>query len=110
MPISTPMGGIVMRFPTAQADAAREARETCAGLSLQPDSQRPTDLQLRDLYDRYLEKRNCLEADGYAIEAPPSVDEFVETYFTDPWLPYNSIPKTLDQREWDRLNRVCPQP
>lgn len=63
-------------------------------------------------YDQVATKE-CLEAEGYVIADPPTVEVFVETYTTssEPWVAYTSVAVLdLSPAEWDRLNEVCPQP
>ncbi|MGA7096429.1 MAG: hypothetical protein WB245_02555 [Acidimicrobiia bacterium] len=92
-----------------QLATARAILDAClAGLNL-PSPQAPSEEQLAELYGDLLEVKECLEAEGYTVEPPPSLGLFIESYKTGPWHPYNSLPN-LDQAEWERLNDRCPQP
>jgi hypothetical protein len=72
-----------------------------------------TRTQLEGLYKEHLATRECLEGEAYTIEKPPSLDKFVE--MQGRWSAYDSLIDDmangkLNEGEWNRLNRVCPQP
>lgn len=55
-----------------------------------------------------METAACLQAEGYTISAPPTLDEFLAEQ-DSPWHPYLEV-RPSDPEEWERINRVCPQP
>lgn len=94
--------------PEQHATALGTLDACLAGLNL-PEYEPPTLEKVTEIYANLVEVRRCLEAEGYAISDPPSLDVFAESYSIGaPWHPYNSLPN-VDQSEWERLNRECPQ-
>lgn len=68
-----------------------------------------TEEQIRLVYAHQLVTKECLEAEGYEISEPPSVERFIDTYDTEPWHAYDDLPSGMSRTEWERLNDVCPQ-
>lgn len=64
---------------------------------------------IQPLYDSLVAMRDCLIEEGYEIADAPALDTFFESYLTDPWHPYLSIPLELGEGEWNRLQEACPQ-
>ncbi len=96
-------------LPEPQATAADSLADACMeGLRIPPYQQYSAE-ELAVLYDELLETKACLEEHGYDIDPPPSKQTFVESYYTDPWNPYVSLPD-VSPAEWDKLQEDCPQP
>ena len=70
-----------------------------------------TQEQVTEFFHQQLGTNACLEAEGYTIDDPPSLDTFSDSYMSgqDIWLAYGSLP-VLSQQEWYRIQEVCPQP
>jgi len=77
-----------------------------------PPPQRRTDREtaLR-VYQKYLEVRDCLEAEGYQTIEPPSQETFVEQFASGSgeWHPYNGLEtQYASQAEQERVEAKCP--
>jgi hypothetical protein len=73
------------------------------------------DRQRHLLYAAELRENDCLEAEGYAVAAAPSLQVFLDQYDTAPWSAMASssvaeLSETMPESEWQALNRACPQP
>lgn len=69
----------------------------------------PTDEYYNGLYDYYLTLTDCLEAEGFVIEEPPSREVFVESDGVS-WYPYQDIgAETIGLGRWNELQEQCPQ-
>lgn len=68
--------------------------------------------ELEALYKKQLATKECLEAEGYTIEEPPSEEAFVKN--RGGWIAYGSLDPNKDKSgnpdEWVRINEKCPQP
>ena len=103
--------GLSQEVPPDQVDmftAVLYARR--AGLQL-PPSEPPSDEWLAEYYQKQLDTKACLEAEGYSISDPPSLDMFIDVYRSGqpPWTAYQSL-RQISRVEWQRLETVCPQP
>ncbi len=70
------------------------------------------DDQIRYLYDYYSQVMTpCLEAEGYQVPDPPSLQTFMSSYGQPgSWAPYTLVAEAVSsQEEWDRINRLCTQ-
>lgn len=70
------------------------------------------DDQIRYLYDYYTQVMTpCLEAEGYQVPDPPSLQTFMSSYGQPgSWAPYTLVAEAVSsQEEWDRINRLCTQ-
>lgn len=66
-----------------------------------------------DAYQRMLDSRDCLIAQGYEMPEPPSLDAWTESGFAA-WNPYQEltgpdVPVQPSLAEIERLTRECPQ-
>lgn len=98
--------------PQEQNVAAQEAEERCRdGLGLREVTAADyTDEVRSHIYDYQVALRECLVGAGYEIPDPPSRDIFVESYLTDPWIPYSWVPGgDLDPYRSDSILYRCPQ-
>lgn len=74
----------------------------------------PTREFFEGLYAYNLTLVECLQAQGYEMSQPPTIETFVDSYM-DPesetaWAPYDDIAALrLGQSAWDEINRLCPQ-
>ncbi|QTX03332.1 hypothetical protein [Agromyces archimandritae] len=69
--------------------------------------------EVAEVYRHELETRECLIKQGYASSTPPSEQEFIDSYFSSPWMAYDDSGIDLarmPQDEWKQLNIACPQP
>jgi hypothetical protein len=109
----TALPGNGFQFPagtTGGAEALRACTKAYLGDSY---GAHPTTEQFRVLYNHALDTRNCLISLGYAIEAPMSEDEYVES--GGMWSPYASLefkskPGAEQDSEEKRVRRTCPEP
>jgi hypothetical protein len=118
IPASTlPDGGVGFGdIPADQALAQKEAMYRCeVRYPTHPRFLEPLDDgQLRRLYAYFVDELvHCLEAEGYVVDPPPTMETFVASY-SDPeseaWTPYPvGDPQLEDTDEWYRLNQICPQ-
>jgi len=104
-------GGI----PVEQDQAFQLARYVCsARYPLDPRMNRPLSPdQLSRLYGFYVgEQLRCIEGLGYEVPDPPTEQTFLETFDSDPWLPFRfAMPQALEKGEsaLAELMQTCPQ-
>lgn len=112
-----PDGGIAFEdIPLDQAVLQAEAMYRCeVRFPTHPIFLEPLDTdQLRVLYAYQVnDLTTCLESEGYATSAPPTVEVFIASY-SDPnvekWSPWPiDDPRLQDTVEWNRLSEACPQ-
>lgn len=69
--------------------------------------------QIEILYRYYVEELTpCLEARGYEVEDPPTLEVFQDEFTAAElsWVPYDAVPpETLSEEAWAELNLACPQ-
>jgi hypothetical protein len=52
-----------------------------------------TEAEVREIYAKWVDERECLIRLGYQPQEPPSVETFVETWWqTGPWMPIDGVP------------------
>ena len=110
-------GGFSAHFTPEQGDAFDAALRSCeAKLGEHPPVPRLTDAEIRALFDYQAhDLRDCLIGLGYTISEPPTVDEFVDSYYIHPWHPYTDLAPQLSDVtserivELERVNALCPQ-
>lgn len=91
-----------------QLEAALAACEAILGP--EPAVAPATDEEITSLYEQSLEAAACIEALGYSISAPPSLEEYIESYRLSfesgggppPWNPHSQVQADVEQS--------CPQP
>jgi len=104
-------GFTVGSIPVEQREAFWEADADCQRQAgPRPVAPPPSEEEIAQIYEQLLEVADCLRKEGYDIAPAPSLEAFVDSYETGPWHPYLSLPDDLSASEWDRLERVCPQP
>lgn len=91
------------------ADGFDEALAACEAILGRPPAPASlSDEEITTLYEQSLAAATCLEALGYDISEPPSLEEFIETYRLSfeggppPWLPQGEVTGTPPES--------CPQP
>jgi len=105
-----PDGGYQVAVPPGQQDAFRRARDSCAtALGPAPSAPVLSQTEIRARYTYLVSMRDCLIGLGYTISEPPSIDEFVDTWATGPWSPYNDLANQTGPSGWEEANRTCPQ-
>ena len=62
-------------------------------------------VQLEKMYAYMVALAGCLEAQGYSVADPPSLDAYMDSQGN--WNPYDGLSVGLD--DWVALNRACPQ-
>ena len=94
------------RVPPEQNQIAFAVAIACKeGLNLPPPST-PTVAQREEQLAYLTLVVSCLRELGFAVEDPPSLDEFIE--LDGAWSPYDALPP-LGPAEFDRVDRSCPQ-
>ncbi|WP_130282460.1 hypothetical protein [Microcella alkaliphila] len=98
-------------MPAEQASAFSSAQDLCTRqYPVDPRFRAPfTQSQLTALHAYYEEVLvPCLEREGHLIGNVPSLQPFVENYFTSGWSPYSFVAVT-DDGVWMQLQETCPQ-
>jgi hypothetical protein len=98
--IETSLGQQEEQFRTALAECAEEA--FASGVVGRPTT--PGEEELAAYFEAYHLTYECLLAEGYQPEPPPSVDLFVESGGTN-WHPYNG----LSNSQITAIEDTCPQ-
>ncbi len=104
-------GFTVGSIPAEQRAAFWEADIECQQRAgPRPVAPPATEEEIAEIYRQLLGVASCLRAQGYEIDPAPSLEAFIDSYETGPWHPYLSLPDDISAAEWNRLERVCPQP
>jgi hypothetical protein len=74
-------------------DDAMEIVQACRD-RYAPDQPPPTEDEIREVYARWVGERECLIRLGYQPQEPPSVETFVQSYHTGPWMPIDGTDYT----------------
>jgi hypothetical protein len=105
-----PDGGWSIKVPPEQRDAYDAAQATCAAaLGPIPTVVPLTEADIRARYEYLVRMRDCLIALGYTISEPPSVEQFVDSWESGPWSPYNDLADQTGPGAWEQANEACPQ-
>jgi hypothetical protein len=108
--IVEPDGGITMRVPKDQHDAAVDARTACLTSfpEYDPDPPPPSAEELAAHFAALARSADCLENLGYDVPDPPTFD----TWSANPgmWYPHDAVARAVEFDEWEALLRDCPQP
>ncbi len=107
-------GGLAAVYPTDQKEVYREALEECmsgAGLDMDPEKPILSDADYERLLEAYVATAECLAKEGFEASVPPSLQVFIESE-GGAWHPYDVMAhdRSLSDTDWQRANRVCPQP
>jgi hypothetical protein len=81
--------GYEMIYPGQDDSDAQARTQQC--YALMPSPAWPSDGEIRVIYNRWVGEYNCLVGLGYQPDPPPSVETFVASYKTDPWMPTNGV-------------------
>jgi hypothetical protein len=87
-------------------EEALARRSKCEALLPSPEVF--TDAEMKAVYYRWVDERNCLVALGYHPDPPPSVETLVASWRTGPWMPTDGV--DIDhwtQPEYDRAKAKC---
>lgn len=112
-------GGLVMpdgglfypEIPAEQASVYEAAQSLCARrYPVEPRFRTAlNEAQLTVLHDYYKDSLvPCIEEKGLDVGDLPTLQRFIETYFTDGWTPFATI-ESLDEEGWLELRDVCPE-
>lgn len=106
---STP-GGIThydMTHPnTGDFDQLSERSKQCE--ALRPPEPTQTDEEIRTIYYHWLEEYHCMVGLGYQPDPPPSVETFLATWNTGPWMPLDGIAtEHWSQAQYDEAKAKC---
>ena len=97
-------------IPPEQRSAFMAAKDACEAQIGEPPTPRPlSEQEIRDRYDYLVQARQCLIDLGYTMSEPPSVDEFIDSWATGPWSPYNDLADQTTRQQWEEANQECPQ-
>ena len=108
-------GGIHIKYrPEQQVEAAaaiRECSKQSLGLAPGETVPPPSDRQVRDYYQALVNARECLEARGFDLSDPPTLDSYLEKGIGS-WDPYGEVLTSpgMGPSEFNTLTRKCPQP
>jgi len=72
-----------------------------------------TDDEIRAVYQLELVARDCLIAQGYDVEEPPTEQTYVDRFFGNRWTAYGASSISTAQMpdsEWRTVNEQCHQP
>jgi hypothetical protein len=84
----------------------RERTKQCE--ALKPSPVPLTDQEIRDIYYRWVPEYQCLVGLGYQPDPPPSVETFVASWKTGPWLPIQGIAtEQWSQAQYDEAKAKC---
>jgi hypothetical protein len=99
-------GSLESNFPSSQGDDFDRDDIACQReVGIDPEAPTPQEVVKRD-YKLYVEAARCLRNHGWPIGDPPTLQTFLDTYETDPWMPWDSVPGT----DADRAEVACPFP
>ncbi|HXH33716.1 MAG TPA: hypothetical protein VNJ54_04805 [Plantibacter sp.] len=99
-------------IPAAQVDQYDSDAAACWAMiddrvaAMQPD-------EIEAVYLDEIATRECLIAQGYSVDSPPSRQQYVDTFFTTRWTAYgesDAMSPRNDEDTWRALNETCPQP
>ncbi|MBA4248019.1 MAG: hypothetical protein C0444_06965 [Microbacterium sp.] len=102
-------------IPDSQRSAFQLAQYLCEAMyPLDPKYNRPlSEVQLSKLYRYYSEDLVvCLREMGYETSPPPSLQRFVDSYYSEPWLPWAEASEQalpLGEQALSELEAQCPQ-
>ncbi len=84
---------VLWRFDGTDAEyaEARVARKVCQDKYALP-ARELTEDELRAKYQRWVAERDCLVELGYHPVEPPSVETFLASWATGPWMPIDGVP------------------
>jgi len=103
--------GILFDVPPSQQDRFGEVNRLCVEEEAEEFGMElgvPSAETLRRHYRAYLYVRECMIAEGYPVDDPPSLEVFVESGGAA-WHPYNAFMASGRAAELDRLEQTCPQ-
>lgn len=93
--------------PAEQSFQATMVFDSCLAGMNAPEWSWPTEEEMRHKYDYALALVPCIEAMGYDVDDPPSVDLYIEEWRTGPsWSPYENVPATGS--EHIAVTSMCP--
>ena len=103
--------GILFDVPAEQQDRFAEVNQLCLkdeaaefGMELGVPSEEELVKEFRAL----LYVRECMIAEGYPVDDPPSLETFVESGGSA-WHPYNAFMASGRASEFETLRETCPQ-
>lgn len=99
-------------IPAERADAYNLAQYVCMAKYPVDDAltRQWSDVQVGIQYDWTINNViPCLVERGYTITDVPSREEFIATYYTAAFYPYEQISEPLTNAQREALNRACPQ-
>lgn len=101
-----PDGGIGFASVTPEQNQLAFAIELACEHGLHVRKPAPLTMeQLEKMYAYMVALAGCLEAQGYSVADPPSLDAYIDSQ--GDWNPYDGLSLGLDA--WVPLNRTCPQ-
>lgn len=96
-------------LPADQAAVWDEAVVKCREMLGHPPAVQFDPSRLPALYEATVAAKACLESLGFTISDPPSLEAWIESYDTGPWLPHSEL-SPMSEAEWKRVISQCPQP
>ncbi|KAA9111456.1 hypothetical protein [Microbacterium rhizomatis] len=84
-------GAIVAHIPEAQKPRYFEDGAACSDEVGGNIDMTMTPERIEIAYDWYVEIANCLTAHGYSVPERPTLAAFIDSFDSDPWLPFEDI-------------------
>jgi len=105
--------GVATSAPPGQEEPFAIANYACAlKYPINPrENIELNDDQVRYIYDYATQVMTpCLNAEGYDVPPAPSRETFIATYGQEGfWEPYGLVAQATGGKEWENINRKCPQ-
>jgi hypothetical protein len=104
-------GGVSYELPPEEQEQALAiAQYVCLSkYPLELNVEPFTDSDLRRLHDYYVSTLiPCLEQAGFTVDPAPSLESFLNSYQSNPWIPYTAV-QGQSTEDWDAINKSCPQ-
>lgn len=100
--------------PTPIFELQQECERDLVAAGRIPPPSQPTREYFEGAYAYNLTLKGCLEAEGFEISDPPSLETYIDSYMNPAsegaWAPYNDISLSgVGSARWEELNRICPQ-
>lgn len=99
-------------IPEAQVDQYHaDSAECWAIIDDRVANMKPEEIE--KVYAEELATIECLTSEGYSVSAPPSKQQYVDTFFGDRWSAFaasDAMPAGLSNDEWRAINEKCTQP
>jgi hypothetical protein len=94
------------KLDQASYELLRQRSKQCD--ALRPAVPTMSDDEIRQVYDRWVGEYQCMVGLGYQPDPPPSVETFVASWKTGPWMPINGLDTIhWKQADYDLAKAKC---